>query len=100
MEMDPRSCGTLGGLGTFLPSTAVEGWWGLTWGLKAQPRLGALFIVYLLFGCHHQRGGGGQQRMGSSPAACRKNWLKLLWAGTPTKPSRMELAKPRPDFFQ
>lgn len=42
------------------PALAGEDWWGLTWGLKAASP-GALFIEYLLFGCHHQREGEGQQ---------------------------------------
>lgn len=37
---------------------AGEDWWGLTRGLKAA-HPGALFIAYLLFKCHHQRGGEG-----------------------------------------
>lgn len=69
----------------------------LTWGLKAASP-GELFIEYLLFGCHHQRERKGRQDGGwgvggSAPAACWKTWLRLLWAGTPTKLSLMEPAE-------
>jgi hypothetical protein len=84
--MDLRTCGTLGCLGTFPPTTPV----GLPWlektggelmrGLKAQPCPGALFIVYLLFGYYHQKRGEGQQGRESSQPVCRKTWLRLLWA--------------------
>lgn len=72
---------------------------GLTWDWKAACP-GTLFIAYLLFGCHHQRGEEGQQgRGGLALPTCRKTWLRLLWAGSPTKPSRMELASWSLTFF-
>lgn len=68
------------------------------WDLKAACP-GTLFIAYLLFGCHHQRGGKGDKGGGLAQPTCKKTWLRLLWAGTPTKPSRMELASWGLTFF-
>lgn len=61
---------------------------------------GTLFIAYLLFGCHHQRGGGGQQGTGSGPAHLLEDLAQAAVGRDPHQAKLNGTGQLGPDFFQ
>lgn len=62
---------------------------------------GTLFIAYLLFGCHHQRGGEGQQgRWGSDPAHLQEDLAQATVGRDPHQAKLNGTGQLGPDFFQ
>lgn len=59
----------------------------------------AIYCIFIVWMSPSERRGRATGEGGLAPPTCRKTWLRLLWAGSPTKPSRMELASWSLTFF-
>lgn len=52
----------------------------------------AIYCIFIVWMSPSERRGRVVREGGLAQPTCRKIWLRLLWAGTPTEQSAMELS--------